>query len=240
MSNHRQMSLGVFVQSAGHHIGGWRLPNAESGGENLELFRRIARIAESGSFDLLFLGDSLATSATHAPSLVSRFEPLTVLASLAGVTSRLGLVATASTTYGDPYTLARQFASLDHLSGGRAGWNVVTSSSAAAALNFSQPERQPPQARYDRANECVDVVRALWDSWEDDAVVRDKATGQYLDPSRLHRLDHRGTHFQVQGPLNISRPLQGSPVIVQAGSSGPGIALAARTAEVIFVAHATL
>ncbi|WP_438391952.1 LLM class flavin-dependent oxidoreductase [Caballeronia sp. DA-9] len=240
MSHTKQMSLGVFVQSAGHHIGGWRLPDAESGGENVELFKRIARIAEAGLFDLLFLGDSLATSEKSSPSLVSRFEPMTILSLLAGVTSRLGLVATASTTYGEPYTLARQFASLDHLSGGRAGWNVVTSSSASAALNYSQAERQTPDARYRRANEFVEVVKALWDSWEDDAIVRDKAKGKYLDPSRLHRVGHAGEHFQIQGPLNISRPPQGHPVIVQAGSSEPGIRLAARTGEVIFVAHATL
>jgi N-acetyl-S-(2-succino)cysteine monooxygenase len=240
MSKTKQMSLGVFVQSAGHHIGGWRLPDARTGGESAPHFVKIARIAEAGLFDMLFLGDSLATSEKSSPSLVSRFEPLTILSLLAGATSHLGLVGTASTTYSEPYTLARQFASLDHLSAGRAGWNVVTSSSAAAALNYSQPERQAPEARYRRAEEFVDVARNLWDSWEDGAIVRDTVTGRFLDASKLHRIGHVGEYFQVQGPLNIARPPQGHPVIVQAGSSAPGIRLAARTAEVVFVAHATL
>jgi FMN-dependent oxidoreductase (nitrilotriacetate monooxygenase family) len=236
----RQLHLGVFVLAAGHHIGGWRLPQAESGGENLDLLKRIACVAERGLLDMLFLGDSLGTSANHAPSMVSRFEPTTLLSSLASVTSHLGLVATASTTYGEPYHLARQFASLDHISAGRAGWNIVTSSNAEEALNFGLDEQLAPSLRYERAHEFVEVVKGLWDSWEDGAFPRDKIVGTYIDKARLHTLNHIGPHFSVRGPLNIARAPQGQPVLIQAGSSAPGMHLAARVAEVVFTAQPTL
>ncbi|MDQ7776908.1 MAG: LLM class flavin-dependent oxidoreductase [Paracoccus aminovorans] len=236
----REMHLGVFVQIAGHHIGGWRLPEAAMPGENLALASQIARTAERGLFDMVFLGDSLSTSAMAAPSVIARFEPLTLLAALAVETRHVGLVATVSTTYGAPYHVARQFASLDHLSAGRAGWNVVTSTDTGAAQNFGLVEQLDLEARYDRALEFVDVVRGLWDSWDAGAFPRDKASGRYVDPSRLHALDHAGRHFRVRGPLNVDRTPQGQPVLVQAGSSAPGMAVAAEVAEVIFTAQPTL
>lgn len=235
-----KLRLGLFIQIAGHHIGGWRLPEAARPGENLALGRQIAQIAERGLLDMLFLGDSLSTSAASSPSLITRFEPLTFLSALAATTRNIGLVATASTTYGDPFNTARLFASLDHLSGGRAGWNIVTSSSGSAALNFGLVERPGVHDRYERAEEFVEVVKGLWDSWEEGAFPRDKTTGTYVDPSRLHVLDHAGKHFSVRGPLNIDRSPQGHPVLVQAGSSEDGITLGARAAEVIFTAQPTL
>lgn len=229
----RQMHLGVFVLGTGNHIAGWRHPGAFRSFEDLGAIQHIARTAERGKFDLLFLGDNLAMDPGMHPSFAARFEPITMLAALAATTTHLGLGATGSTTYAEPYNLARQFASLDHLSGGRAAWNAVTSSGAKAAENFGRahPEHD---ARYEIAEEFVDVVRGLWDCWEDGAVVADDATGLYIDPARVHALDHQGRFFRVKGPLPTSRCPQGQPVILQAGSSGPGMRLAARTADVVF------
>lgn len=235
----RQMHLGVFVQGAGHHVAGWRLPDAESGSENLDLLQRIAATAERGKFDLMFLADGLTTAKDAHPSMVARLEPLTLLSALAMTTSRLGLAATASTTYGEPFHTARVFATLDHLSHGRAAWNVVTTSYARSAANFG---RQHPEhdERYAIAAEFVEVVRGLWDSWEDGAFVRDKAAGKYFDPAKLHVLDHSGKYYSVKGPLNTSRPPQGHPIIIQSGSSDPGQELAAQTGDLVFTAQQTL
>jgi FMN-dependent oxidoreductase (nitrilotriacetate monooxygenase family) len=229
----RQMHLGVFVLGTGNHIAGWRYPGAAQSFEDLGVIQEIARIAERGKFDLIFLGDNLASEPGMHPSFAARFEPLTMLAALAATTTHVGLGATASTTYNEPYNVARQFASLDHLSGGRAAWNAVTSSGGKAAENFGRihPEHD---ARYEIAEEFVDVVRGLWDCWDDGAVVRDHATGQYIDPAKVKALDHEGRFFKVKGPLPTSRTPQGQPIILQAGSSEPGLELAARTADVVF------
>ncbi|WP_265548197.1 LLM class flavin-dependent oxidoreductase [Roseomonas mucosa] len=234
------MHLGVFVQAAGHHVSGWRLPGAEAGAENLNLLQRIAKTAERGFFDIFFLADGLTSGADAHPSTVVRFEPLTLLAALAMTTSHIGLAATASTTYGEPYQTARVFASLDHLSGGRAAWNVVTTSYARSATNFTRGSHPEHDARYEIAEEFVDICKGLWDSWSDGAIRMDKESGVYADPAGMHVLDHHGKHFSVRGPLNASRPPQGHPVIIQAGSSGPGQDLAARTADVVFTAQGEL
>ena len=236
----RHMHLGVFVQAAGHHVSAWRLPDAEAGGENLRLLQRIATTAERGRFDLLFLADGLTTGAEAHPSTVVRLEPLTLLGALAMSTSHIGLAATASTTYAEPFHTARVFASLDHLSGGRAAWNVVTTSYARSAENFSRGTHPDHDARYEIAEEFVDVCKGLWDSWDDGAVRMDKDSGVFADPAGMHVLDHKGKHFAVRGPLNVSRPPQGHPVIIQAGSSGPGQDLAARPADVVFTAQGDL
>jgi FMN-dependent oxidoreductase (nitrilotriacetate monooxygenase family) len=200
---------------------------------------------ERGKFDAIFLADSLARqempkNALARSSSVTSFEPFTLLAALAPLTEHIGLIATASTTYNEPYHVARKFASLDHISGGRAGWNMVTSGNPNEALNFGLAEHTEHAERYDRAREFYEVVTGLWDCWADDAVVADVASGIYVDPERVHALGHEGPHFSVKGPLNIARPVQGWPVIVQAGSSEAGRAIAAETAEVVFSAHPTL
>ena len=232
-STHRQMHLGVFVLGTGNHIAGWRYPGAADSFVRLDVVQQIARTAERGKFDLLFVGDGLSAQMGAHPSFLVRFEPLTMLAALAGTTTHVGLGGTASTTYNEPYNLARQFASLDHLTSGRAAWNAVTSSEPGAGPNFGR-EHPRHDARYEVAEEFVDVVRGLWDCWDDDAVVADRATGLYVDPSKVRTLNHKGRFFQVKGPLNASRSPQGRPVIIQAGSSPPGLALAARTADVVF------
>ena len=241
-----QLSLGAFLLFTGHHVAAWRHPNAADS-TTLADFARFARIAEEAKFDAVFLADgvnlrsrNLDASSRKAHSGYYPFEPITLLSALAASTSHIGLVATASTSFSDPYNLARQFASLDHLSGGRAGWNLVTSADTDAAFNYSRDAIVTHADRYSRAEEFVDVVTGLWDTAEDDAYLRDRETGQYFDPDKLHPLDHRGAHFQVKGPLNIARPPQGHPVVVQAGSSEPGKELAARTAEAIFTAQQTL
>ena len=232
-STDRRMHLGVFVLGTGNHIAGWRYPGAADSFQSLPVIQEIARTAERGKFDLLFLGDNLVAGVDDHPSFTARFEPLTMLAALAATTTRVGLGATSSTTYGEPFLVARAFASLDHLSGGRAAWNAVTSSGPGAAANFGR-EHPRHDARYEMAEEFVDVVRGLWDCWDDGAIVADRATGQYIDPSKVRALDHDGRFFKVKGPLNIGRTPQGRPVILQAGSSEAGLALAARTADVVF------
>lgn len=243
----KQMRLGAFFQETGHHIAGWRHPEAEAaGGLDIRHQIELARTAERGKFDLLFVADSFAVrGANNIPALsrMSRavsLEPLTLLSALAVATERIGLIGTATTTYSEPYTLARQFASLDHISGGRAGWNLVTSNNESEALNFSRGTHAPHAERYERAAEFLEVVRGLWDSWDDDAFPRDKDSSLFFDPEKLHVLGHRGKHFTVRGPLNVARPPQGWPVQVQAGSSDAGRSLAARSAEVVFTAQQTL
>jgi FMN-dependent oxidoreductase (nitrilotriacetate monooxygenase family) len=197
-STDRQMHLGVFVLGTGNHIAGWRYPGAADSFQSLAVIQEIARIAERGKFDLLFLGDSLTAGVNDHPSFTARFEPLTMLAALAATTTHVGLGATSSTTYGEPFLVARAFASLDHLSGGRAAWNAVTSSGSKAAANFGR-EHPRHDARYEVAEEFVDVVRGLWDCWDDGAIVADRATGQYIDPAKVRPLDHEGRFFKVKG-----------------------------------------
>ena len=231
------MRLGVFVQTPGHHVGGWRHPDATATGwPNLGLMKHIAASAERGRFDMFFLGDGFATGYGEHPSTIGKFEPLTLLSALAMGTSRLGLAATASTTYAEPYHVARSFASLDHLSGGRAGWNVVTTAYAKSGAVFGR--QHPPHAeRYAMAEEFVEACRILWDSWDDDAFAADKKSGHFVRPGSLHVPDFNGKYFTVHGALNVPRSPQGHPVLIQAGSSGPGQALAARIADVVFTAQ---
>lgn len=241
----RQIKLGAFLMQTGHHIAAWRHPDAQADAPvNFRHYAELARRAEAAKFDAIFLADSVGVRNTDLASLSrtarsDHFEPLTLLSALAAVTERIGLIATVSTTYNEPYHVARKFASLDHISGGRSGWNLVTSSGQGEAQNFNLDEHVEHARRYARAAEFHDVVLGLWDSWEDDAFLRDKHSGQYFDPAKLHPLRHRGEHFSVRGPLNVSRSPQGRPVVVQAGASPAGRDLAARTAEVIFVAHQT-
>ncbi|AOZ88314.1 nitrilotriacetate monooxygenase [Bacillus xiamenensis] len=234
----RKLKLGVFIAGTGHHVASWRHPKAvPDAAMNLDYFKQLAKKAEEGKLDLLFLADSLSINHTSHPNVLTRFEPLTLLSSIAESTSTIGLAATASTTYSEPFHIARQFASLDHLSSGRAAWNVVTSSIEETAKNFSGEEHLAHHKRYERAEEFVDVVKGLWDSWEEGALVRNQETGEFFDPSKLHELHHKGEFFSVRGPLNVSRTPQGQPVIIQAGSSEDGQKLAAKTAELIFTAQ---
>ena len=235
------MKLGLFMHSGGHHIAAWRAPGvADSATLSLQHHIEIAQAGERGCFDFLFTADTNAIfygddlQKLRRTTETLRLEPITLLSALAAVTRHIGLICTATTTYLDPFHIARQFASLDHLSQGRAGWNLVTSSAPAEAANFSHDAHPDYGYRYARAAEFADVVMGLWDSWEDDAVIENRKDGIFYDPDKLHRLDHRGEHFSVRGPLTIHRSPQGRPVIVQAGQSEEGRALAARTAEVIF------
>lgn len=237
-SKKKQIKLGVFLAGTGHHVASWRHPDAPSDASmNLDYFKELAKTAERGKLDMLFLADSLSIDSKSHPNVLTRFEPFTLLSALAQVTSKIGLTATASTTYSEPFHIARQFASLDHLSNGRAGWNVVTSSIESTALNFSGEKHLEHHLRYQRAEEFVEIVKGLWDSWEEDAFIRNKETGEFFDKEKMHELNHKGEYFSVRGPLNVSRTPQGQPVIIQAGSSGDGKALAAKTAEVIFTAQ---
>jgi FMN-dependent oxidoreductase (nitrilotriacetate monooxygenase family) len=242
----RQLRLGAFMRPTTIHTGAWRYPGAfPDANFNLAHIRRFARTLERGRFDAFFMADHLAVlnmpiEALKRSHTVTSFDPLTLLPVLAVDTTHLGLIATASTTFEQPYLIARRFASLDHISGGRAGWNVVTTSNPDAALNFGLEEHMEHDERYARAREFVDVVTGLWDSWADDAFERDVESGIYFDPEKLHVLNHKGRYLQVRGPLNIARPVQGWPVIVQAGASEAGRQLAAETAEVVFAAGGRL
>jgi FMN-dependent oxidoreductase (nitrilotriacetate monooxygenase family) len=240
MSKSAQMHLGLFILGTGHHVAGWRLPDAEAGAENFPLITRITQAAERAKFDLVFFADALNTGPKAHPSVMVRLEPLTLLAALAAQTTHIGLAATASTTYSDPYNLARAFASIDHISGGRAAWNVVTGAFPEAAANFGHAAHPPHELRYAIANEFVRVAKGLWDSWEDGAVVMNKASGQFADISKMHELNHKGEYFSIKGPLNTSRPPQGYPVIIQAGASETGRDLAASIAEIVFAVQQDL
>ena len=245
-SKKRMMHLGAFVHETGQHVAAWRHPEAhtQSGTSFAEMLEN-AQLAERGKFDLLFLADTAAVNLDGSPDVRSRmgkvvkFEPMTILSALAAVTKNLGLVATSTTTFNEPYTLARQFASLDQISGGRSGWNLVTSNNEQDALNYSRDEHLSHADRYDRAIEFADVVSGLWDSWDEDAFIRDKESGIAFDPSKMHVLNHKGKHFQVRGPLNVACSPQGRPVLVQAGASGTGRDVAARLAELVFTASTT-
>lgn len=236
------LRLGLFINPTGHHQAAWRHPGSQpDAGISFEHYKRLAQTAEAACFDAIFLADNQCVRA-GPPEIVSRvaqyvanFEPLTLLGGLAAVTSRIGLIATASTSYNYPYQVARKFASLDHMSGGRMGWNIVTSGMPQEAGNFGRDEHYEHDLRYEVAAEFVEVCRGLWDSWDDDAFVRDVESGIFSDLSKLHTLDHVGRFLKVKGPLNIPRPPQGYPVHVQAGQSKAGQSFAARYGEMIFV-----
>ncbi|MGY4491327.1 LLM class flavin-dependent oxidoreductase [Pseudomonas sp. TE3610] len=240
----RQLKLGAFLMATGHHVAAWRHPDVPANaGLDFKHYKHLAQVAERARFDTLFVADSVAAATGDIASRMARsdhFEPLTLLSALSAVTEHIGLISTVTTSYNEPYHVARKFASLDHLSGGRAGWNLVTSDAAAEAQNFGRDEHIGHADRYSRAREFYQVVTGLWDSWADDAFTRDKASGQYYDPAKLHVLNHSGEHFKVKGPLNVARSPQGRPVIVQAGSSETGRELAAQTAEVVFTAQTSL
>lgn len=245
MSNKRELNLGAFIPAAGHHVAAWRHPKAQAdAGINFKHYVRLAQTAEKAKLDAIFLADGLAaqfvTGAEGRTAYGGTFEPVTLFSGLAAVTEHIGFIATASTTYEDPFLLARKFASLDHISGGRAAWNIVTTGSPHAAGNFGLEAHPDHALRYERANEFYDVVTGLWDSWDDDAFLRDKASGLFYDPARTRKLNYDGKYLKVRGPLNVPRPPQGYPVIVQAGSSEAGKEFAGRTAEVIFTAQQTL
>src|SRR5215470_2801123 len=246
MTAPRHLHLGAFMRPVSIHTAWWRYPGAYADANfNLQHLTRFARKLEQGCFDAWFMADHLAVlnmpiAALKRSATVTSFDPLTLLSALAMVTEHLGLIATASTTFEPPYLIARRFASLDHISGGRAGWNLVTTSNPDAALNFGLTEHMEHGERYRRAREFFDVVTGLWDSWADDAFIRDVENGVYFDPERMHVLNHNGEFLSVRGPLNIARPIQGWPVIVQAGASDAGRQLAAETAEMIFASGGKL
>jgi FMN-dependent oxidoreductase (nitrilotriacetate monooxygenase family) len=242
----RQLHLGAFMRPVGIHTGWWRYPGAYPDANfNFQHLKRFAQTLERGRFDAFFMADHLAVlnmpiKALRRSATVTSFEPFTLLSALAGATERIGLIATASTTFDEPYHIARRFASLDRISGGRAGWNIVTTSNPDAALNFGKDDHLEHDERYRRAREFYDVVTGLWDSFAEDAFVRDAESGIYFNPDRMHALGHKGQYLKVRGPLNIARPIQGWPVVVQAGASDAGRQLAAETAEVIFAAGGSL
>ena len=241
------MRLAAYFNPTGHHVASWRHPRAQVDAHiNIRHYIEIAQTAERAKLDMIFLADGVATREAHMDALsrsvqfVAHLEPLTLLSALATATERIGLVATASTTYNEPYHVARKFASLDYISNGRAGWNCVTSVQPAEARNFGRAGVDPHAVRYGRAREFVQVVTGLWDSWDDDAFLRDTESGLFFDPAKLHVLRHKGQHYSVEGPLNVPRPPQGWPVIVQAGASEEGKELAAEYAEAIFSPHLTI
>jgi FMN-dependent oxidoreductase (nitrilotriacetate monooxygenase family) len=246
MAGSRQLHLGAFMRPVSIHTAAWRYPGGlPDANFNFKHLKRFAQTLERGRFDAFFMADHLAVlnmpmQALKRSATVTSFDPLTLLPALAVVTEHLGLIATASTTYNEPYHVARKFASLDHISGGRAGWNVVTSGNPDEAMNFGLEKHVGHAERYRRAREFFDVVTGLWDSWADDAFIRDMEAGVYFDPEKLHILNHHGEHLNVRGPLNIARPIQGWPVIVQAGASEAGRQLAAETAEVVFGAGSNI
>ncbi|WP_313741293.1 LLM class flavin-dependent oxidoreductase [Pseudomonas sp.] len=232
----RQIHLGAMIHGVGHGWGEWRHPDALADASvNFGFYQQQAKLAEAARFDFAFIADSLHIHARSSPHYLNRFEPLTLLSALAAVTTRIGLVATVTVSYTEPFQVARQLASLDLISGGRAGWNVVTSWLSGTADNFSKAEHPPHAVRYRIAREHVKVVQGLWDSWEDDAFTRDKQSGEFFDPAKLHTLSHQGEFFQVKGPLNIQRSPQGQPLIFQAGVSEDGREFAAQNADAIFL-----
>jgi len=242
----KQLHLGAIMRPVGIHTAWWRYPGAYPDANfNLKHLVRFIQALERARFDAFFMADHLAVlnmpvQALQRSATVTSFEPLTLLSALAMATERIGLIATASTTFDEPYHIARRFASLDHISAGRAGWNVVTTANPDAALNFGLTEHVEHDERYRRAREFQAVVTGLWDSWADDAWRHDQASGIFFDPEKMHVLDHKGPHLSVRGPLNIARPVQGWPVIVQAGASEAGRQLAAETAEVVFGSSRTI
>jgi N-acetyl-S-(2-succino)cysteine monooxygenase len=242
----KHMNLAVFLTADGnyHHLG-WRHPDAVvDGGSNFQRWIEFAHMAEAGKLDMLFVADQIAIvgggelEAITNSSKVDRLEPMTLLSALASHTKNIGLAATAATSYWEPYNIARMFGSLDHISGGRAGWNCVTGGQLEEAQNFSRDRHEPHEVRYERANEFADVVMGLWNSFDADALLYDKESGQFFDPAKVHTLNHRGKHFQVKGPLNVSRSPQGRPIVIQAGGSDATVEMGSRIADVIFTAQA--
>jgi FMN-dependent oxidoreductase (nitrilotriacetate monooxygenase family) len=235
MTKARKLKLGFILHGVGRTWNDWRHPDRDvNASTSFPFYARQAQIAEKGKFDFLFVADSLSITEKSSPHYLNRIEPISILSALSAVTSKIGLVATLTVSYSEPFNVARQFASLDHISDGRAGWNIVTSWLGDTAANFSKTEHPPHNVRYRIAAEYLDVVQGLWDSWEDSAHVGDKENGVFVDPAKLHRLDHKGEFFQVRGPLNIKRTPQGQPVIFQAGASDDGRNFAAKRAEAIF------
>ena len=239
-----KMRLAAYFNPTGHHVASWRHPRAQSDAHiNIKHYVEITQTAERAKFDLVFLADGVATrqadieAQSRSVQFIAHFEPITLLSALAMVTEHIGLIATMSTSYNAPYHVARKFASLDHISGGRAGWNLVTSGQMAEALNFNRTAPFPHHERYKRAHEFAEVVQGLWDSWDDDAFVRDKDSGLFFEPDKMHYLNHKGKDYSVRGPLNVPRSPQGQPVLVQAGASDDGKELAAEFAEAIFSPH---
>lgn len=242
----RKIHLGTLILENGHHLSGWRHPDAQThGGHQFDFYKKIADTAERGKFDMVFFADYLglrdvgSMEASSRQHNVAYIDPVALISALAVTTKHIGLVVSISTSYNQPYNVARRIASIDHLSGGRAGWNLVTSATDAEAKNFSLDKQHAHTSRYQVATEFVDVVRKLWDTWEDDAFLLDKQSGRYFDPDKFHLIGHQGEHFKVQGPLNVARPPQGHPVIFQAGASEDGQALAAKTAEAVYTAVQT-
>ncbi|AUG82029.1 monooxygenase [Kitasatospora sp. MMS16-BH015] len=240
-ASRRRLHFNLFIHDTGHHEASWRLPESDPLA-NLDLghYQRLARRAEQARFDSVFLADSPSLWGDPGRRPSGSLEPTVLLTALIGVTSRIGLIATASTSYNEPYNLARRFASLDHLSGGRAGWNIVTTAGDAAARNFGLDAQPAHAERYERAAEFLDVSALLWDSWADDAIVADKARGVHAEADRVRPIAYLGKHFRVAGPLNVPRSPQGHPLLVQAGSSEDGKEFAARYAEAVFTAQPTL
>jgi len=241
----RQLHLGLFTYPGGHHIAGWRHP-AVNPGETIgtDYYGRLARTAERGKFDLLFVGDMLAARERDGKVIreggLNNIDSISICSAISSTTECLGMVATLSTTYNEPYYIAERFSSLDHISHGRAGWNVVTTSNDDAAYNFSRKSHMEKTLRYERAKEFVDICTGLWDSWDDDALVVDAKTGVFADAGKIHPIDHRGRFFSVQGASQLPRPPQGWPVLVQAGGSPAGIEFAAMISEAIFAAQSKL
>ncbi|MEH6943078.1 LLM class flavin-dependent oxidoreductase [Bacillus sp. JJ722] len=238
MTKERQIKLAAYLIGSGMHVTAWRHPDSKPDASiDVKALQKLAQIAEKGKFDIAFIADSLAINKESHPHILNRFDPIVLITALASATEKIGIAATASTTYSEPFVLARQFASVDHISGGRAGWNLVTTADATGetAKNFSREQHWEHDHRYERAEEFIDVVQGLWDSWEDNAFVYDKESGEFFNPEKLHEINYKGSYFNVKGPLNIARSKQGQPVIIQAGASEPGQRLAARTAEAVFV-----
>lgn len=235
MGERKQLKFGALIHGVGGTATAWRHPEVPvDASVSLSFYKSQALTAEAGKFDLVFIADGLYINEKSIPHFLNRFEPITILSAIAAVTSKIGLVGTVSSTYSEPFTIARQFGSIDHISGGRAGWNVVTSPLEGSAKNYSKSEHPAHDERYKIAEESLEVVRGLWDSWEDDAFVRNKETGVFFERDKLHRLNHKGKYFSVEGPLNIARSKQGHPVIFQAGSSENGKNLAAKGADAVF------
>lgn len=241
MSTPRQLSLNAFIYPGGHHEAAWRHPDSQPGRiYDVDYYQEIGRTAEAAKLDAVFFADGPALRTNVKHNAGSGLEPITLLTAIATATTHLGLIATASTTYYEPYNLARLFSTLDHISRGRAGWNIVTTGTDLAAANFGLDKHPDHAERYARAREFVDAVVALWDSWEDDAILLDQASGVYADPDKIHPIDFVGEHLKVRGPFNAPRTPQGYPVLVQAGASNEGRSFAGKYAEAIFTAHQRL
>lgn len=235
MSSKKQIKFGIMLHGPGGHMNAWKDPSVPADASvNLSYYRSMIEKAEEAGFTFAFVADGLFINEKSIPHFLNRFEPITILSALAAVTSKIGLVGTLSTSYSEPFTVARQFASLDKISGGRAGWNVVTSPLEGSAENYNKGEHPSHKKRYEIADEYLKVVKGLWDSWEDDAFVRNRETGEFFDRNKLHTLNHEGEFFSVKGPLNIERSEQGQPVIFQAGASERGKNLAAKEADAVF------